>query len=492
MAPRDQLKINSCLDPNSHQSVVKMKDMTTRPSVIVIGAGMAGLAAAHALQIASIQVTVLESRNRIGGRVYTDYSFGFPVDMGASWLHGVCQENPLAALIGELGLPLYRTSGEDSVLYDHDLESFALYDMDGHQVPKELVASVGRTFETLLQEINSIRAEFPEDISVLKAFSLVLERRPDLRLEGVQEKVLQWYFCRLEGWFAADADNISAQCWDQEQLLGGGHGLMVEGYSPVITALSKGLNIQLNHRVSKIIQQPHGVRVATEAGEIFDADAAIVAVPLGVLKANLITFEPRLPDWKETAIRELGVGNENKIALKFEQVWWPDVEFLGEVASTPYECSYFLNLHKATGNPVLVYMPSGRLAKDIERLSDEEASKFAVSQLRKILPNASEPLQCLVSRWGTDTSSLGCYSYNVVGKSSSLYEHLRAPVDNLFFAGEATNQLFPGTLHGAFATGVIAAQECQQLASQYWGLQLFQPTSAQISRITFPLQISRM
>nr|GEX98858.1 probable polyamine oxidase 2 [Tanacetum cinerariifolium] len=92
------------------------------PSVIVIGSGFAGISAARALHDASFQVTVLESRNRVGGRVCTDYSFGFPVDLGASWLHGVCNENPLAPVIGRLGLPLYRTSGDNSVLYDHDLE----------------------------------------------------------------------------------------------------------------------------------------------------------------------------------------------------------------------------------------------------------------------------------------------------------------------------------------------------------------------------------
>ncbi|WJX37932.1 Polyamine oxidase 2 [Trifolium repens] len=65
----------------------------------------------------------------------TDYSFGFPVDLGASWLHGVSKENPLASVIGRLGLPLYRTSGDSSVLYDRDLESYALFDIDGNQVP---------------------------------------------------------------------------------------------------------------------------------------------------------------------------------------------------------------------------------------------------------------------------------------------------------------------------------------------------------------------
>ncbi|ONM33659.1 CCR-like [Zea mays] len=85
------------------------------PSAIVIGGGFAGLAAADALRNASFQVILLESHDRIGGRVHTDYSFGFPVDLGASWLHGVCEENPLAPIIGRLGLPLYRTSGDDSV-----------------------------------------------------------------------------------------------------------------------------------------------------------------------------------------------------------------------------------------------------------------------------------------------------------------------------------------------------------------------------------------
>jgi polyamine oxidase len=121
--------------------------------VIVIGGGFGGISAARTLQDASFQVMVLESRDRIGGRVHTDYSFGFPVDLGASWLHGVCKENPLAPVIGRLGLPLYRTSGDNSVLYDHDLESYALFDMDGNQVPQELVTQIGVTFERILEEV---------------------------------------------------------------------------------------------------------------------------------------------------------------------------------------------------------------------------------------------------------------------------------------------------------------------------------------------------
>ncbi|KAL8474139.1 hypothetical protein ACS0TY_030831 [Phlomoides rotata] len=385
-------KSNRQLQPGLCYSAMERK--STSPSVIVIGAGFAGISAARALHDASFQVTLLESRERIGGRVHTDYSFGFPVDLGASWLHGVCKENPLASLIGRLGLPLYRTSGDNSVLYDHDLESYALYDMDGNQVPQELVTKIGETFESILKETDLVRKEYSKDMSIQLAISIVFERRPDLRLEGLDHKVLQWYLCRMEGWFAADAETISLKGWDQEELLPGGHGLMVRGYLPVINTLAKGLDIRLGHRVTKIVRRHNGVKVTVEDGRTFIADAAVIAVPLGVLKSNAIKFEPRLPEWKEEAINDIGVGIENKIVLHFDSVFWPNVEFLGVVAETSYECSYFLNLHKATGHSVLVYMPAGKLAREIEKMSDETAANFAFTQLKKILPNASEPV-CL-------------------------------------------------------------------------------------------------
>ncbi|KAG2324759.1 hypothetical protein Bca52824_007487 [Brassica carinata] len=451
----------------SVSTVEKMKKRT--PSVIVIGAGMAGIAAARTLQDASFQVVLLESRDRIGGRVHTDYSFGFPVDLGASWLHGVCKENPLAAVIGRLGLPLYRTSGDNSVLYDHDLESYALFDKAGNQVPQELVTKVGETFEHILEEICKVRDEQDEDMSISQAFSIVFKRSPELRLEGISHNVLQWYLCRMEGWFAADAETISAKCWDQEELLPGGHGLMVRGYRPVINTLSKGLDIRLNHRVTKITRRYNGVKVTTEKGDTFAADAAVIALPLGVLKSGNIEFEPKLPDWKQEAINDLGVGIENKIILNFDNVFWPNVEFLGVVAETSYGCSYFLNLHKATNHPVLVYMPAGQLARDIEKMSDESAANFAFSQLQKILPDASSPIHYLVSRWGSDINSLGSYSYDIVNKPHDLYERLRVPLDNLFFAGEATSTSYPGSVHGAYSTGLLAAEDCRMRVLERYG-----------------------
>ncbi|KAM2227664.1 hypothetical protein ACFXTI_014446 [Malus domestica] len=126
--------------------------------------------------------------------------------------------------------------------------------MDGNQVPQDLVTKVGEVFKNILKETDAVRQESSEDMSITRAFSIVFERKPELRLEGVAHK---------------------------EELLPGGHGLMVRGYLPVINTLAK------------------------EDGRTFVADAAVVAVPLGVLKAKSITFEPKLPDWKEAATESL-------------------------------------------------------------------------------------------------------------------------------------------------------------------------------------------
>ncbi|KVH97550.1 Amine oxidase [Cynara cardunculus var. scolymus] len=482
-------------NPQSKQAICYSNVEVRRsasPSVIVIGGGFAGIAAARALHDASIQVIVLESRNRVGGRVRTDYSFGFPVDLGASWLHGVCKENPLAPVIGRLGLPLYRTSGDNSVLYDHDLESYALFDMDGNQVPQELVSQVGKTFEAILEETNKVREEFIEDMSIHQAISIVFERNPKLRgflIRCCSGTCVEW----KAGLLQMLRQYLSNAGTRHEELLPGGHGLMVRGYLPVINTLAKGLDIRLGHRVTKINRRKNGVKVTVENGKTLFADAAVVAVPLGVLKSNTIKFEPRLPEWKEEAIADLGVGIENKIVLHFDRVFWPNVEFLGVVAETSYGCSYFLNLHKATGHAVLVYMPAGQLARDIDKLSDDAAANFAFIHLKKILPDASAPIQHLVSRWGSDINSLGSYSYDAVGKPHDLYERLRIPVDNLFFAGEATSTDYPGSVHGAYHTGLMAAEDCRmRVLERYGELDLFQPVMGEDTPASVPLLISRI
>lgn len=447
----------------SGRSCKTLAELARVPRVIVIGSGFAGLGAARTLVDAGIDVLLLESRDRIGGRAHTDYSLGFPVDLGAAWLHGASLKNPLGPLVGRLRLPLYKTSDDNSVLYDHDLESFALFAADGQRVPHDVVVKVERVFEEMLQETNRLWgvADMPEDMPMKDALGLALQRRPELRLEGVEADVLQWYLCRMEGWFATDSHNLSARNWGEEKLVDGGHGLMITGYLPVLKELAKNVQILFNQRVTSVQHSTQGAHVMTSSGMSLSADAVIVTVPIGVLKAGTISFNPAIPRPKQQAIEAMGAGMENKVALLFDSVFWPSVEFLGVVGPTPYECCYFLNLHKATGAPVLVFMPAGSMAQDLEKLSDEHNVAFAMKQLRTVVPLAPQPLKSVVTRWCTDPSSLCAYSFDAVGVPMSAHDDLRASVgSSLFFAGEATSRDYPGTVHGAFSTGTEAARDC--------------------------------
>lgn len=153
--------------------------------------------------------------------------------------------------------------------------------------------------------------------------------------------------------------------------------------------------------VTSIKYTPQGAHVATATGLQLSADAVIVTVPIGVLKAGTIDFQPPLPAPKRAAISGIGAGIENKVVLLFEEVFWPGVEFLGLVGPTSYDCGYFLNLHRATGNKILVFMPAGQMALDMEKLSDEATVEFALGQLRRILPNAPMPVRTLTSLYST-------------------------------------------------------------------------------------------
>ncbi|CAI5950518.1 unnamed protein product [Closterium sp. NIES-65] len=466
--------------------------------------------------------------------------------------------------------------------------SYALYDEDGVKIPQDVVERVERVFEEMLEETwqlctdtskdirgaclgsggaagagaettgrgeeragdqltRQICKNTSEDMNMEHALALVEQRRPDLTLQGVERQVLQWYLCRMEGWFATDLKNLSAKCWEevsrrglcggghglmvkgdlpvldalashlapcacypillltcvlltpsccmQEDLVEGGHGLMVNGYLPVLDALASHLAPCACYPIllltcvlltpsccmqEDLVEGGHGLMVNGYL-PVLDALASHLApcacYPILLLTCVLLTpsccmqedlvegghglmvngylpedlvegghglmvngylpvldalaagldirFNHRVVniDWSSSQdldrsvsggigtagevlamrVEATGVvGIENKIALLFPSCFWPSVEFLGVVADTPYACSYFLNLHKASQGEraVLVFMPAGRLAEEMEGMGESEAVAFTMLQLRKILPHAPEPIQAHITTWG--------------------------------------------------------------------------------------------
>lgn len=226
-----------------------------------------------------------------------------------------------------------------------------------------------------------------------------------------------------------------------------------------------------------------GVRLITESGAVFEADYALVTLPLGVLKQDHLKFSPPLPQEKKQAISRLGFGLLNKIVLRFDTAFWSnqspggygrskrmsDVDhgWFGTVNNEPFLTresrgfSYmFWNLHRFSGEPVLVALCSGKSAHSVEERPKSDVVDDACDILKAIfkLPERPEPVVAYVTQWSKQHFSRGSYSYVAKGSSGVDYDLLAAPVnDRVFFAGEATSRCHPATVAGAYGSGLREA-----------------------------------
>ncbi|MCW8998592.1 MAG: FAD-dependent oxidoreductase, partial [Kangiellaceae bacterium] len=228
-----------------------------------------------------------------------------------------------------------------------------------------------------------------------------------------------------------------------------------QGYDTLVTALADGLDIKLNTYVNAIDYQGSIVSVQTSQGT-YTADYVIVTVPLGVLKKDVILFNPSLPQEKLNAIEALDMGVLNKVYLRFPEVFWDNnVDNLAQISEQKGHWSYWINLSKLTSQPILLGFNVASFGTEIESLSNQEIVSQAMVQLRKFFgDNIPEPSDSIITRWANDPFSFGSYSYVPKGATASMRQDLAAPVNNqVFFAGEATHSEYPSTVHGAFLSG---------------------------------------
>jgi monoamine oxidase len=188
----------------------------------------------------------------------------------------------------------------------------------------------------------------------------------------------------------------------------------------------------------------------------------VVTFPLGVLKNNGVRFDPPLPAKKQNAIDRLEMGVLNKVYLKFPTVFWDEEEeAISYVGERVGEWCDWLNLAPYINEPVLMAFHGGAKGFTIEEFSDAEIIAGAMKTLRVIYGDAiPEPVGYVITRWGKDPFTFGSYSCIPPFASGADYDALAAPVDDvLYFAGEATNREYPSTVHGAYMSGIAAANE---------------------------------
>jgi monoamine oxidase len=423
--------------------------MGTAANVLVIGAGIAGLAAARSLQDQGVSVQVIEGRDRIGGRIVTDYSWqDVSLELGSSWIHGI-SGNPIAKLVRQFRLKTLATD-----YYSPPL----VYLPSGHPLAEPDRLTAARHLNQLLNELYTARENLDEDMSLGKALDQKMAQK---RFSPDQQCHLRHVIhTAIEQDYATDASALSLWYWDDCDEFSGQHVLLPNGYSQLIEKLAEGLAISVNHIVQTIEYDRQTVRVMTNQGP-FEANHAIVTLPLGVLQSGSVTFSPPLPQRKRKAIKRLKMGVLNKLALRFPECFWPKesdwLEFIGDPPSVWAE---FFNDFKYTQKPILIGFNVGTHAREIEALSDTETVEQAMRVLRRVygssIPN---PVAWKVTRWGSDRFAGGAYTYLPPGTSGVDCDVLAEPVENsLFFAGEATIKTLYGSVQGAYLSGLQAAQ----------------------------------
>lgn len=438
--------------------------MTTkfaRFDAIIIGAGIAGLAAAETLHAAGGNILLIEARDYVGGRIYTENSWGIPLDLGASWIHGI-RRNPITTMANKFGVQTLVSNIGSLSLKRYD--TLSLYDWTGKKVSVTEIRRLRHQLEEFELFIRDAQLVTEKDVSCHSMIKKFIQMH---RFSEREIKLFRYAVsAAIEYEYAEDASKLSFLEFGKEEPFSGPDVIFLQGYGQIPAQLAKGLPILLNTTVKKIIYDEDGVEIITNT-ESFRAGTAIIALPLGVLKSETQLFAPILPRWKQQAIRRLQMGLLNKVYLKFEKPFWDiDSEVIGYIPATKLSWIEFINFYKYLQQPIIMAFNAGSRARQMEQWPKEKIIESIMQVFKTIYgEQILQPEDCLVTNWENDPFARGSYSYIPVGVTEEECQKLAEPILNrLFFAGEATNAKMLGTVHGAYLSGIKAAK----LVSDLW------------------------
>ncbi|CAD5234884.1 unnamed protein product [Bursaphelenchus xylophilus] len=445
-------------------------DYVTRPlNVIVIGAGISGLTTARQLTRNGANVTVLEAMDRIGGRMYDDYSLGVAVGCGAQLITGITN-SPIVLLCEQSGVK-YKSLTDDCPLVDAGT---------GSTVNPSADRIVDEHFNCILDAVGEWRKVTRKaDTSLadrVDTFHQKFLSALPFEWSSEYDRLLQWQIGNVEFSCGAALSKVSARNWDQNEAVGqfaGDHALLNEGSKKFIAELADCLDVRLGHKVVKIDHSKRQVAVMLEDGEELRADKVVVCLPLAVYQQNSVKFQPAMPQEKLGCLKKLGAGLIEKVAVRFPTRFWNGLlkkdgtlDYFGNVPKgIKYRGMFnmFYDFSSKVGNEdcyVLMSYVCGDSVDIVNRHSDEEVVAIFVDALQSLFPNEDipKPMGHVVTHWGKDPNIGMSYSYVKVNGSGEDYDLMAAPIGKkLYFAGECTNRFFPQTMTGAYVSGLREA-----------------------------------
>jgi monoamine oxidase len=398
--------------------------------VVVIGAGAAGIGAARRLVAAGRSVAVLEARDRVGGRAWTQATrLGVPIDLGCEWLHSG-DRNPLTAIARREGFTVDERPPDWGNLEDH----------------KRLVPEDRRGW-------SEARAEFARRVETAAS-------TPDRPAATLLDPGGRWNaLLDAVSSFANGVELEHLSIHDYAAYDDSGVNYRVrEGYGALFRHLAEGLPIRLGAAARTIDLTGREVRVETAQGTL-DATAVIVTVPTTLLAAGALRFRPEFPE-KLDAASGLPLGLADKVFLEIrgDAAVFPAGHHLVGATDRTAVGSYQLRPH---GNPLVAAFLGGRNARALEEAGAQAMAQFAIDELAGVFGNEirGRLVPLATTTWALDPWAQGSYSHALPGRAGDR-ARLAVPVDGrLFFAGEAVSAHDFSTAHGAFLSGEAAAAE---------------------------------
>lgn len=419
--------------------------------ILIIGAGIAGLAAAKTLIEHQQEVMVFEARDRIGGRVYSIKNELGTFDLGASWIHGI-EHNPIWDLAQQYQVSTTIFNYNESIYYHADGRPFS--------EPERL------EFEQYVEQIEYLLAESTHENALDAAYTALNQLNYSGALFTVSElkNLLLQYFERMANDpFATNLASLAAHYDRYEGYFSGDEVIFPEGYHQIIAALAQDIKIQTQTQIQHIECTDTHVELIDQQNRRYLGCKVLIAVPLGVLKHQLIRFQPSLPNVYRQAIDTIGFGSFNKVFLEFEQPLPFEALHANEIHSYYYwhDERWFnvLDLSEIYHKPVYLMLFGGAQSEWIDQSEDQDIWQFIYSGLAANFQHIPlQPKSMLVSRWGKDPYSMGSFSFPTPEHEEELIQVLNTPVhDRMYFIGEHCSLQYAGTVHGAYLTGQAVA-----------------------------------